>query len=226
MTSRDTSDGAAAEPVARRVPVVSNVQPEALPALTVQVLATEHWSLLASRSLAWGDSSARAGMFLSTLSFAMVSLALAGQASGFGEPFRIFALVVLLVVLFIGVGTVIRLRMSSYHDAACVVGMNRIRAACLEVIPAVGTTMAFGPYRSTAAKMLASTPMLIGVLTCFVAGALAAIASYELGASTLVALSVGGIGFAGALAVHLGTGRRHVGRLVGGPPLFPTPGHA
>ena len=46
-------------------------------ALQLQVLSTEHWSLLASRSLAWNESFARAGMFLSALSGAIVALALA-----------------------------------------------------------------------------------------------------------------------------------------------------
>ncbi|MGH8923250.1 MAG: hypothetical protein ACRDWA_01190 [Acidimicrobiia bacterium] len=33
-----------------------------------QILATEHWSLLASRSLAWSESFNRATMFLATVS--------------------------------------------------------------------------------------------------------------------------------------------------------------
>src|SRR5881409_1123072 len=37
------------------------------PAMRLQILSTEHWSLLASRSLAWNESFSRAGMFLTTL---------------------------------------------------------------------------------------------------------------------------------------------------------------
>ncbi len=53
---------------------------EASPAMRLQILSTEHWSLLASRSLAWNESFSRAGMFLSTLSGAIVALALVAQA--------------------------------------------------------------------------------------------------------------------------------------------------
>src|SRR5256885_14505233 len=75
------------------------------PAMRLQILSTEHWSLLASRSLAWNESFSRAGMFLTTLSGAIVALGLVGGASGFGDGFTVFALVILPVVLFIGVAT-------------------------------------------------------------------------------------------------------------------------
>jgi hypothetical protein len=102
------------------------------PAMRLQILSTEHWSLLASRSLAWNESFSRASMFLSTLSGAIVALALVAQATSFGQGFTLFALVILPVVLFIGMTTLIRLGGSNYHDAICVVGMNRIRAGYLE----------------------------------------------------------------------------------------------
>src|SRR5437762_10955026 len=102
---------------------------EASPAMRLQILSTEHWSLLASRSLAWSESFSRAGMFLSTLSGAIVALALVAQASAFGEGFTLFALVILPIALFIGVATVMRLGVANYHEAMCVIGMNRIRAA-------------------------------------------------------------------------------------------------
>src|SRR5215204_6208420 len=91
--------------------------------LQLQVLSTEHWSLLASRSLAWNESFSRAGMFLSTLSGAIVALALVAQANNFGDGFRIFALVILPVVLFIGLTTLIRLGIANYHDGLTVIGM-------------------------------------------------------------------------------------------------------
>src|SRR5947199_1718703 len=89
---------------------------ETSPAMRLQILSTEHWSLLASRSLAWNESFSRAGMFLSTLSGAIVALGLVGGASGFGEAFIVLALVILPVVLFIGVATWIRLGASNYHE--------------------------------------------------------------------------------------------------------------
>lgn len=104
-------------------------------ALRLQVLATEHWGLLATRSLAWNESFTRAGMFLSALSGAIVALALVAQATSFSGDFTLFALIILPVVLFIGVTTFIRIGRSNGYDALCVVGMNRIRHAYLEISP-------------------------------------------------------------------------------------------
>src|SRR5690242_15459715 len=113
----------------------NSVTGAASPAMRLQILSTEHWSLLASRSLAWYESFSRAGMFLSTLSGAIVALALVAQASAFGDGFTLFALVILPIVLFIGVATYMRLGVANYHEAMCVIGMNRIRAAYLELAP-------------------------------------------------------------------------------------------
>jgi hypothetical protein len=71
-------------------------------ALRLQILSTEHWSLLASRALAWNEVFSRASMFLSTIAGAIVALALVAQASEFGRNFRLFALAILPVVLFVG----------------------------------------------------------------------------------------------------------------------------
>src|SRR4029453_17367564 len=73
----------------------------------LQILTTEHWSLLSQRSLAWTESFSRAGMFLATLSAATVALALVGSVMRDG--FVVFALVILPVVLFIGLATAVRL---------------------------------------------------------------------------------------------------------------------
>src|SRR5256714_14937411 len=127
--------GLGAEPA--RTPGMGDVTPAegASAAMRLQILSTEHWSLLASRSLAWNEAFSRAGMFLTALSGAIVALGLVGGASGFGEAFTLFALVILPVVLFIGAATYVRLGASNYHEALCVIGMNRIRAAYLELAP-------------------------------------------------------------------------------------------
>jgi hypothetical protein len=104
-------------------------------ALRVQMLATEHWSLLATRSLSWNESFARASMFLTLLSGATVALALVAQASSFGPAFGVFALLILPVVLFVGLATFVRLLEINNEDYFWVRGMNRLRAAYLEVDP-------------------------------------------------------------------------------------------
>src|SRR5438105_8643099 len=93
---------------------------EASPAMRLQILSTEHWSLLASRSLAWNESFSRAGMYLSTVSGSLVALGLIGGVDGFKDAFYVVALIVLPVVLFVGVGTFLRMGATNYHDAITV----------------------------------------------------------------------------------------------------------
>ena len=78
-------------------------------AARLQILATEHWSLLATRNIAYTAVFSRASILLTVVSAAVVALALAAQATEFGDAFYVFALLVLPVALFIGVATYIRL---------------------------------------------------------------------------------------------------------------------
>src|SRR3954451_14507652 len=103
--------------------------------IRLQLLSTEHWSLLASRGLAWNESFSRASMYLSTLSGSIVALSLIGGVDGFRDAFFVVALVVLPVDLFVGIGTWLRMGATNFHDAIAVQGMNRIRGAYLEIAP-------------------------------------------------------------------------------------------
>src|SRR5690349_12207179 len=96
---------------------------------SLQILSTEHWSLLATRSLSWNESFSRAGLFLSVVSATAVALALVGQATSFGDRFTAFALVMLPVDLFVGLATFTRLDEVNGEDFLWVAGMNRIRHA-------------------------------------------------------------------------------------------------
>ena len=51
----------------------------------VQILSTEHWSLLGARSLAYNEAFVRGGMFLTFLSMSFVALALLAQGMSFGN---------------------------------------------------------------------------------------------------------------------------------------------
>ena len=195
----------------------------------LQILATEHWSLLASRSLAWNESFTRTSMFLSTLSFAVVALALVGQATRFGEEFRIFALVVLPVVLFVGITTSFRLENSSYHDVICIAGMNRIRANYLMLAPSmkdvfvmgvtddargITLTAANAPGRSWLTDVLASTPALVGVLNATLAGAIAGLLLLHLGAGVIGSLAAAVAIFVIAFVIQAIQWRRGFNELV------------
>jgi hypothetical protein len=212
---------------------------ETTPQMRLQMMSTEHWSLLASRSLAWTESFSRASMFLSTVSFAVVALALAGQASGFGEEFRLFALVVLPVALFVGIGTAIRMDGANYHEALCVIGMNRIRAGYLELAPdlrpffVMGTTddlkgaaltMAIPPGRSMAANIVAGSPTLIAVLNAVLAAAIVALALVQIGVAAGVAITVGMPTFVVALSLQAWVALRSMrGSMMTYQPVFPDP---
>jgi len=206
----------------------------------LQILSTEHWSLLASRSLAWNESFTRASMFLSTLTGSIVALSLIGGVDGFNDAFFVVALVLLPVDLFVGIGTWLRMGGSNYHDAIAIAGMNRIRAAYLEIAPdlapyfvmgvhddaaGIGITMAVPPGTAPIVHLIAGTPTLVMVLNAIVAGAIAAIAAFRFGGTeapvtVLLAIAVAAI----VLAAELGSARR---KMIQGQralnPMFPTP---
>src|SRR2546423_2626941 len=89
---------------------------DASTASKLQVLATEHWSLLATRSLTYTESLGRVNMFLAILSGAVIALALVAQADRFGPTFTSVAILMLLVVLFAGVTTIGRLTYLNRDD--------------------------------------------------------------------------------------------------------------
>src|SRR5881397_4314760 len=193
MSFERVGTGLGVEPAPPTGPAEATPIAEASPSMRLQILSTEHWSLLASRSLAWNESFSRAGMFLTTLTGAIVALGLVGGASGFGEAFTLFALVILPVVLFIGVATWIRLSSSNYHEALCVIGMNRIRAAYLELAPdleryfvmsahddfrGIGVTMGVPPGGGRffwLTQIVAGTPTVVTILNSVLVGAILAI---------------------------------------------------
>jgi len=217
MMSFERTPGVGTEPAP--VPPSGTATADAVsPAMRLQILSTEHWSLLASRSLAWNESFSRAGMFLSTLTGAIVALALAAQASAFGEGFTLFALVILPVVLFIGVATSIRLGASNYHDALCILGMNRIRAAYLQLAPDVEryfvmsahddlrglaiTAAVPGGGLMSVAHLISATPAVVVILNAVLAGIIAAVAALRAGAAAPSLIVIGAVFFVAALVAQ------------------------
>jgi hypothetical protein len=104
-----------------------------VPSVRAQLLATEHWSLLATRSTTQSEVLSRITTFLMLVSASIVSLALIGQATRFDRRFITFALVLLGMVLMIGALTQMRLGNAAIEDLAHVIGMNRLRAAYVEL---------------------------------------------------------------------------------------------
>src|SRR5260370_1790801 len=112
----------------------------------LQILATEHWSLLATRSLTYTESLGRVNMFLGILSGAVIALALVAQADRFGATFIAVAIFMLTVVLFPAVATVGRLNMLNRDDYRWVIAMNRLRHAYLSLHPVLEPNFMTTPY--------------------------------------------------------------------------------
>ena len=73
-------------------PLTGSEAADDLPAdLRLQILTTEHWSLLSTRAVTWNEAFSRATMFLSALSGAVVALALVAGATSFDSGFLTFA---------------------------------------------------------------------------------------------------------------------------------------
>jgi hypothetical protein len=199
-----------------------------------QFLATEHWSLLATRSMSWNEAFTRTSMFLSTLSAATVALALAGPAMAFGDGFEIFALIVLAVTLFLGVATYVRLVQVNNEDILWVVGMNRLRAAYVRMAPGIeadftagwtldprGVSKTFGATDVTKASPLhafVTTPAIVAVIASVLAGIIGGLVAVEAGAGVAFAIGAGVVVFAVSLAAMLQYAlreyRRFVARLI------------
>ena len=205
----------------------------------LQILMTEHWSLLASRSLVYTEAMSRASMFIAALTGSVVSLALVAQATDFGDGFVAFALVLLPVVFVLGFATVVRLSQVNYEDALWVQGMNRIRNAYHELAPELEPYFVtsryddhFGVLQSALGRrdppspiqVFAAVPGVVALIDSVVAGAAVAIAGLGLGAGMAVCLALGVLGFAAALTCFLFWARRSIARLLQVVEVrFPTP---
>lgn len=185
----------------------------------LQILSTEHWSLLATRSLSYNEAFTRAGMFLTALSASMVAIAFVAQADRTGEAVRVFALVLLAFDLFVGLTTYLRLVETTREDLRSVQGMNRIRHAYLEIAPGLapyfissdrddlaGILMTYeGPARED--MMAGRVPFeglvhgfstntgMVGVVVSLVGASLAGVAVAQVDASMVAIVGVGAVVF-------------------------------
>jgi hypothetical protein len=203
----------------------------------LQILATEHWSLLATRSLTWTESFSRAQMFLSVLSGAVVALALVAQATSFGAGFVAFALVALPVVLFVGLTTFVRLVAANNDEARWVLGMNRIRAAYLGIAPELEPFFVTGHHDDDRGLMVTTgyadfptfygyvtTPAVVGVIDGVVAATIVFLAAGQTGIDAALAASLALATFAlwnVAFTRYVAKDRRRLPLV--GPAVDPTP---
>ena len=174
-------------------------------AVRVQILATEHWSLPATRNITYGAIYSRATIFLTVVSAAVVALALAAEATEFGDRFYVFALLVLPIAFFIGVGTYIRLVDARIEDFWLLSGLNRLRYAYLEISPGLepyfvtghhddeqGLYETYGPgTRSRFYRLIGETSTLVAVIDAALAGVVVGLVANAAGTGSELSLFIG-----------------------------------
>jgi hypothetical protein len=197
------------------------------PAVRIQLLATEHWSLLATRGLTWSEVMGRISIHLTVSSASLVVLALVTQASRSGGASDVLSIGLAAAVLVLGTLTGVRVHNASVEDAALIVGMNRLRAAYVEIDPTLADhlvtswhddrggvmrTYAMGAQRHIVSHAVGSTSMFMMILNSMVAGTLGALVASASGAGQAAVAVIGtGAGLT-HLAVCLGVARRSFGR--------------
>jgi hypothetical protein len=179
----------------------------------LQILTTEHWSLLSARQLGYTEAMSRASIYVAALTGSVVALALVSQATDFGDAFVAFALVLLPVVFFLGVVTIARLAQINLEDSVWVQGMNRIRNAYLDLAPelepyfvtskhdddpGVLTSLSM-PDVVPRRQAFIAIPGVVAVLDAVVAGATAGIAGLGLDLGTAISILLGIAAFTVAL---------------------------
>src|SRR5437588_4190707 len=87
----------------RRFPI--ETAPDERARQAMQVLTTEHFTLQSGRGNTISEANGRVNMFLAALSGVLIALAFVAQIAHFGGAFRLFILVLLPSVLFVGVVT-------------------------------------------------------------------------------------------------------------------------
>jgi hypothetical protein len=203
------------------------------------ILATEHWSLLASRSLIWNEAQSRATVFLSVLSAATIALALVADATGFGPQTTTLALVLLPVVLLLGIAAHGRLVEINREELELSLAMNRLRHAYLEIAPALepyfttghhddeqglaASYLAGGHRLRRSGQFLVNIPTIVATVDAALAAAIVVLVVRAVEAATAVAVVAGAVAFGIVWAVLFLLQRRALDPLHRTTPRFPTP---
>jgi hypothetical protein len=186
------------------------------------LLATEHWSLLGTRSMTWAEIMSRITILLTVASAGLVVLALVAQSNGFTTPFWVLAIGLNATILALGTLTGIRVSLASQEDAQLILGMNRLRAAYVDLAPEIVPyltasaaddgrgllqTYTLGAPRPLWAHILGSTNFFLSTINSILAGVLAALVTHQSGGATVLTSVLGTLAgllyFAGMLAVGM-----------------------
>jgi hypothetical protein len=207
------------------------------------ILAAEHWSLLAARSLIWNEAMSRATVFLTVLSASIIALALLADATGFGRQTTTLALVLLPVVFLLGLAAYARLVQINTEEFQLVLAMNRLRHAYLQIEPGleryfttghhddergvIATYMLEGPSRRwLVVHFLVNTPTIVATVDAALATAIVVLL-LDVGEAPRAAEVAGGtVAFAAVWGVLFGLQLHTLSPFRGKTPRFPTPSDA
>jgi hypothetical protein len=195
----------------------------------LDILTTEHWSLLSTRTLGYQEMFGRATIFTAILSAIVVALALLAQVTHFARDLLAFALVLFSVSLFIGLATFVRCVAINYEDTRWVAGMALLRHAYLQIVPglepyfvaghdpgAERRSLGYGSpqRRRNLAKSLTTTSSVVAALNSVLAGTIASDLAALFGGPLAMDLTVGAVVSLGSAALHVWYAarfrRRHV----------------
>jgi hypothetical protein len=205
------------------------------------ILASEHFSLIGSRSLIWSEAMSRATVFLTVLSASIIALAFLANATSFGPQTTTFALVLLPVVLFLGLATYMRLVQINGEEFQLVLAMNRLRHAYLTMAPGLepffttsrhdderGIATTYMIYKPTELRLwlhiLVNTPTVVATIDAALATVIVALLLRVAEASTVAVVAAAGATFIVVLAMLIPM-QRHTLRPLRHPgsPRFPSP---
>jgi hypothetical protein len=207
------------------------------PQQLLTALSTEHFTLQGARSQTMSESSARASVYVFSVSSALVALGFIGQLSEVGDVFNAFALTVLPTLYVLGVVTYIRLVECGAEDFRYGLAINRIRHYYKEVAGERANLFLLSGYDDGAGvfanmalpaegrKPYFAFSTAIIVINSVVGGVAVALALGAFGDASLgLAASVGGVAAIASVAGWL----RYADRLLDAiaaqdEPLYPSP---
>lgn len=183
-------------------PSAADTGPDGSALLTM--LTTEHFTLQGARANTVSESTARAALYVGSLSASLVALGLLAQSTGRGTAFDAFLLIVLPTLYAIGTFTFVRVAESSIEDLTYGRAINRIRGYYREVAGAqaryfalsghddvAGVLANMGMARPSRWQLYFTLASMIETLNGVVGGSAVAFGAARLGLPFAAAAAVG-----------------------------------
>ncbi len=212
-------------------------EPVSPPALMIQTLTTEHFTLQGARSVVMSEINGRATIYLSAVSSSVVALAFVTSFSQDADLVRGFSLVLLPLLSFMGFVTKERLIQLSCADFQYQKAINRIRHAYVDVAPEAAHYLTLSihddsrgvaqsaVYRQGRRMSVLTTAQMIAVVNYVIVGVIAGILfDWVTGLAVLYPILFGlGVGLVVALLDYWIAHRRWAEFLASSEIRFPSP---